>query len=81
MTRDTLPQEASKLPRSERADVAAELLDSLDDEPGEDPQELEKAWGAEIERRARRALAGESQGAPWEEVRQRIERRLVGSCR
>jgi len=32
MTREALLQEALRLPRRERADVAAELLASLDDE-------------------------------------------------
>jgi putative addiction module component (TIGR02574 family) len=77
MTREALLQEALRLPRRERADVAAELLASLDDELTDDPQELERAWAAEIERRARRVLAGESPGTPWEEVKQRIEGRLA----
>ena len=77
MTREALLQEAMKLPRRERADVAAELLASLDDELTDNPQELEKAWAAEIERRARRVLAGESKGTPWEEVKQRVERHLT----
>lgn len=77
MTREALLQEALRLPRRERADVAAELLASLDDELTDDPQELEKAWAAEIERRARRVLAGESGGVPWEDVEQRIRTRLA----
>lgn len=77
MTREALLQEALRLPRRERADVAAELLASLDDELTDDPQELEKAWAAEIERRARRVLAGESAGSPWEDVEQRIRTRLA----
>lgn len=77
MTREALLHEALRLPRRERADVAAELLASLDDELTDDPQELEKAWAAEIERRARRVLAGGSAGAPWEDVEQRIRTRLA----
>lgn len=77
MTREALLQEALRLPRRERADVAAELLASLDDELTDDPQELEKAWAAEIEVRARRVLAGESPGSPWEDVEQRIRTRLA----
>jgi putative addiction module component (TIGR02574 family) len=76
MTRDALLKEALRLPVRERADVAAELLASLDDEPSEDPDEVAKAWGAEIERRGRRVLAGESAGIPWEDVRRRLEERL-----
>jgi putative addiction module component (TIGR02574 family) len=76
VTRDALLKEALKLPARDRADVAAELLASLDDEPSEDPEEVAKAWAAEIERRGRRVLAGESAGVPWEEVRRRLEERL-----
>ncbi len=77
MTREALLQEALRLPRRERADVAAELLASLDDELTDDPQELERVWAAEIERRARRVLAGESAGTPWEDIEQRIRARLA----
>ena len=69
---EELLREALKLPVSERADVAAELLASLDD-AGEDPAEVEAAWAAEIERRAVRALSGESTGIAWDEVRRRAQ--------
>jgi len=68
-----LLREALTLPVGERADVAAELLASLDEGGAEDPAEVEAAWAAEIEKRARRVMAGESQGIPWEEVRARAE--------
>jgi uncharacterized protein (DUF433 family) len=34
---------------------------------------VNQAWAEEIERRARRVMAGESAGEPWEDVRNRIE--------
>ena len=71
-----LLREALTLPLDERADVAAELLASLDAAEDEHPAEVEAAWAAEIERRARRVLAGESAGIPWEDVRQRAEEEL-----
>ena len=77
MTRRTqeLLREALALPADERADVAAQLLASLDE--GEDePADVEAAWAAEIERRARRVLAGQSDGIPWEDVRKRAETQL-----
>lgn len=70
-----LLREALALPVDERADVAAELLASLDD-GSEDPTEVEAAWAAEIERRARRVLAGGSAGASWQDVRARAESAL-----
>jgi len=77
MTRNAVLEEALKLSLKERADVAVKLLASLDDEESEEREEVERAWGAEIERRARRVLSGESAGSPWEEVKQRIENRLA----
>ncbi len=67
-----LLQEALALPVEERADVAAELLASLDG-GDEAPAEVEAAWASEIERRARRALAGGPPGTPWQDVRNRAE--------
>jgi putative addiction module component (TIGR02574 family) len=68
-----LLREALALPVKERADVAAQLLASLDDAAVDNPEEVETAWAEEIERRARRVLSGESAGSPWEAVRQRAE--------
>ena len=77
MLSDTILQEALQLPVKDRAAVAAELLASLEVEPLDDPREVQRAWAAEIERRAQRVLAGDSEGRPWEDVRQRIEKRLL----
>jgi len=71
-----LLREALGLPVDERAGVAAELLASLDDVATEDPAGVEAAWAAEIERRARRVMSGESQGIPWDQVRARAEAEL-----
>ncbi len=70
-----LLREALTLRPEDRADVAAELLASLDD-ANADTADVEAAWAAEIERRARRVLTGESAGIPWEEVRRRADDEL-----
>src|SRR6202142_1445920 len=49
-----LLQDAMERPVPERAELAADLLASLDGEPDAD---VEAAWASEIERRAREALA------------------------
>ena len=72
-----LLREALTLPADERADVAAELLASLDEPSTMDAAAVEAAWAREIERRARRVMAGESLGEPWEDVRARVARRLA----
>ena len=71
-----LLRDALALPLDDRADVAAELLASLDDAEAEHPADVEAAWAVEIERRARRVMAGESAGVPWEDVRRRAEAEL-----
>lgn len=70
-----LLREVLALPAEDRADVAAELLASLEDGDVK-TADIEAAWAAEIEKRARRVLAGESQGIPWKDVRRRAEAEL-----
>jgi putative addiction module component (TIGR02574 family) len=55
-----LLDEAMTLTTAERAELASKLLASLDDEleEGETEESVEKAWAAEIEKRAADALAG-----------------------
>lgn len=65
-----LLHEAMKLDAAERAELAAELLASLDGEPEEG---VEAAWAAEIERRLARIDAGEEQLIPWEEVQAQVD--------
>ena len=61
-----LLHDAMDLPVSERAELAADLLASLDGEPEAD---VEAAWASEIERRAREALANPDDDIAWETVR------------
>jgi putative addiction module component (TIGR02574 family) len=68
-----LLQDALKLGVGERAELASELIASLDAEADE---EAETAWATEIEERAARARSGEDPGKPWPEVRERLERDL-----
>ncbi|HEY6320097.1 MAG TPA: addiction module protein [Thermoanaerobaculia bacterium] len=74
---EALLKEVLKLSAEERADVAEELLASLEGLPAAETKEIEREWGAEIERRARRVLAGESPGVPWEEVKRSVRSRLT----
>jgi putative addiction module component (TIGR02574 family) len=59
-------QDAMELSLPERAELAADLLASLDGEP---EAEIEAAWTAEIERRAREALANPDDDVAWDTVR------------
>jgi hypothetical protein len=66
------------LPDEERADIAAELLASLDDAAVEDPAVARELWTREIERRARLVVAGEDDGQDWNDLRTRITNELTG---
>ena len=67
-------KQALLLPDKERAEVIAELLDSL---PPSDPTESrsDEKWIGEVERRARTALAS-SASLSWEQARMQITERL-----
>jgi putative addiction module component (TIGR02574 family) len=64
-----------RLEPNARAEVAAELLASLD---GPSDPDAEAAWDAEIERRIQAIEAGTIRLAPWAEVKRRIERDVLG---
>jgi putative addiction module component (TIGR02574 family) len=73
MSTEELRHAVLKLPREERAKLAHELLQSLDEPTDPD---AEAAWTSEIERRARELADGSVQPVDWEEARKRIARRL-----
>jgi putative addiction module component (TIGR02574 family) len=58
---------------AERADLAAALLDSLDDQEDEG---VEEAWAQEIERRIAEGESGAVKMIPWSEARRRLRERL-----
>lgn len=74
---DSLLRDALALPASRRAELAADLLASLDRDEHDDPDEVRAAWATELERRARRAVSGEGSGRPWPEAREQIRSKLA----
>ena len=71
----TVLAEALRLDADSRAEVAAELLASLD---GPADPDAEAAWAAEIERRVAAVRAGTVKLEPWEDVKRRIETEILG---
>ncbi len=61
--------EALKLPSNERAEVAEQLIASLDEAPDAD---VEEAWQEEVQRRLGQIERGEVNTIPWEEVQRRL---------
>ncbi len=76
MTRSAseLLKQALELPLDERAEVAAELLESL----GDAEDDVEAAWAIEIGRRVAAARAGELESTDWRQVLDRVEKDVLG---
>lgn len=71
----TVLADALRLDDDARADLAAELLASLDGpaDPG-----AEQAWDVEITRRIEAIESGAMPLEPWDSVRRRIEKDILG---
>jgi len=71
----TVLADALRLDPDARAELVAEILASLD---GPADAGAESAWDAEIERRIQAIEAGEIRLEPWESVKRRIEKDILG---
>lgn len=63
-------EQALRLTARERAEVVAELLESLPED------QVHPEWDSELEKRARRAHQDPQGGEPWAEAEQRLLSRL-----
>ena len=62
-------EEALKLTTNERAEVAEQLIASLDEASDTD---VEQAWQEEVQRRLQQIERGEVKTIPWEVVQRRL---------
>jgi putative addiction module component (TIGR02574 family) len=68
-----LRDELLALPLDERAEFAAELLASLDDEDSlDDPVEVDLAWRDELSRRSEQIATGTVAAVGWDQVLERV---------
>ena len=67
--------DALRLAPDARAELAAELLASLD---GPEDRDAQAEWNAEIDRRIEAIEAGTAGLEPWDDVKHRIEKELLG---
>lgn len=74
-TTERLLTEALRLSDSERAELAARLIESLESETDSD---VDAAWAAEIERRCEALDSGTAVTSDWSDVRRRIESEIFG---
>ena len=73
---ETVLRKALALPTDVRADIAADLLSSLDDVPDDDSSAIRDEWARELQSRARGVLAGEAGSEDWHDVRRRVADQL-----
>ncbi len=78
MKAQDLRRQALALADDERADLAAELLASLEADTDDDTEAVRVVWAEEVERRARMVIVGELPTESWETVRQRVIDELAG---
>jgi len=71
----TLLQQVLGLPEHDRAEIAARLLQSLDET---DQADVDEAWAQEIARRCAALDSGEAVTSDWETFRTKIERDVFG---
>ena len=72
MTRSSILAKALELPVEERAKLITELLETVEDEPADDPAVVEHAWAAELETRIARADAHPEDAIDWAELRAKL---------
>ncbi len=77
--RENLLKEALSLSSEERAELASQLLNSLDanDDAGLDSA-ADEAWAPELTQRARDMLDGKERGLDFEDVMSKIAARIRG---
>ena len=66
---EELVRKALELTEQDRAEVAARLLDSLEED---EDAEVDLVWTTEIERRGRELESGAIAAIPWEDLRARL---------
>ena len=72
--------EALQLPRQERGLLAGRLLESIEPDIEDTPENIAKAWDEEIARRIEDMDAGRAESIPYEQVRAEL-RALIDAQR
>jgi putative addiction module component (TIGR02574 family) len=72
---ETLLAEVLDLPEQDRAEVAARILESLEESQDDG---VDEAWARELERRAAAVDSGQVVTSDWNVLRRRIEREIFG---
>jgi putative addiction module component (TIGR02574 family) len=76
MTRRRLREKLLGLPANQRAQLALDLISSLD---GEAEPGVTRAWAIEVQRRAKEVKSGRTRLVEWNVVKRRIAKRLAAN--
>lgn len=68
--------EALQLPPAERGRLIDRLMQSLEPEPDDTPENIAKAWDEEVARRIDEMDAGLTESIPYEQVRAELRARI-----
>lgn len=74
-----IEEQALQLSPKERSELAHRLIVSLDGEPEDSPEAIEKAWDEEIARRVAEMEAGRTEWIPAEEVFKEIDQIIAAA--
>lgn len=72
MAHASILAEALQLLHEERAKLITELIDSVENEPPEDPVLVEQAWATELQARIASADANPDDAIDWTDVRPKL---------
>ncbi|MBK6289916.1 MAG: addiction module protein [Gammaproteobacteria bacterium] len=76
-TLEKLEEQALQLPPEQRGQLIHRLIVSLDGEPEGTPEEIARAWDAEIARRVTDMDAGRTQWIPADEAMSRLREKFA----
>ncbi len=71
-----LREEVLELPKKARAKLAHDLILSLEDEPLENQEDVDKAWAEEIQRRVRDVVEGRVKLIPMDQAMRQVRASL-----
>jgi putative addiction module component (TIGR02574 family) len=72
MSRASILAEVLQLSVEERAKLVTELIEAVEDEPADDPAQVEQAWATELEARIARADAHTEEAIDWDDLHAKL---------
>ena len=80
-TASQILNDALELPSAERAEVAHQLLLSLEPDDYEDAADVDRSWAIEIKRRLEAIRSGNAQLTDWDTALRRLKKSLTDATK